>query len=151
MNSMWLWYANAIANLALCLWLLGRGHYLKYRVLFASLIYELFAFSVLLFTYRYFGTNSGMYSALYEAKKMVTIAFSIGVVFEAWRWCNSCVRVPQEIYLVAQFAFFLTKKAQLLTAAHGIHEVLRWANLAIVLWWLWCFRGEFRQEKRKFR
>lgn len=143
---MMLWVTATLGNAILCLLLLFRGHYERYRILFSSLIFELIAAPVLYFSYT---RHPGAYYSLYHIKQFVSISFDLGIIFEAWRWRNKWVRRPIEGYLLAKLVAFLAERAQFIAVSDGIHEVLRYSNIAIVLWFMLIFRNppNYRKEK----
>lgn len=147
---MTIWVCTVAFNLILCLILLFRGHFERYRILFTSLIYELFAAAVLWFAYQYFGISSPAYDLLFRTKKTITIAFEIGIIFEGWTWRNKALRIPQEVYLSVLLVSFVTEKLQFFLVSDVIYNTLRYANLAILGWFIYIFSKEKFHERREF-
>ena len=144
-----LWSITIGLNIALALVLLFRNHVTRYRILFLSLIFEIAASPVLHWIYGHYGTNSAAYYDAFHAKKMLTILFAFGIIWEGFAWGNRCVRIPSEIYLLALLAMFLTEKAQFFTAQFLIYQSMRWVNLGMILFWGWCFSKGERNERRE--
>jgi hypothetical protein len=148
---MWIWIATIAANLFLCLLLLFRGHYKRYKILFLSLVFELLAAPLLYLIYTHFGTHSEEYSAAFHGKNFITILFCFGILWEGVMWQNRCLRIPQEIYLLALIAKFVAERVQYFGVSHLIYEVVRYSGIAILGWYLWCFRKDSPHERRAFR
>src|SRR5882762_5496765 len=134
-----IWTTTVICNGILCLLLLFRGHWDRYRILFASLLFELIAAPILYFTYSQYGTLSHTYSLAYHAKQFLSISFDFGIIFEAWRWRNRKVRIPIELYLLSKLVAFLAERAQFIGISYVIHESLRYFNLIIIVWFVIIF------------
>jgi hypothetical protein len=145
-----IWGINTACNLILCLWLLFRGHATRYQILFVSLVYETFMAVFLFYTYKHYGSASSLYAIAYEFKKCGSMTFNFGIIFESWRWSNKKVRIPIELYLGVQLAGFVFKKAGFEFGGWLIHEILRYAILAIALWFFYIFREapKYLTEKR---
>lgn len=146
-----LWFITLGLNLFLCLLLLYKSHHTRYRALFLSLIFEIFAAPTLFWIYSTYGVDSSLYDFSYHVKKFLTILFAFAIIFEGFTWHNRCVRVPSEIYLFLLLCVFLADRAQFFKVSWMLYEVLRYANVAILLWWTSCFWRDTYNEKRAFR
>ena len=148
---MTIWAITSALNVFLCLLMLFKGHYRRYKVLFLSLIFEIFLAPILYLIYFTYGTNSTIYSDLFHAKNFLTILFCFGIIWEGWTWRNQCIRIPQELYLLTLLAKFMAERTQFITISHGIYELLRYSGIGITIFLIYCFKGEERNERRAFR
>lgn len=148
---MTIWAISLALNLLLCLLILYRGHYTRYKILFLWLIFELFSAPFLRWIYFSYGTDSTAYYDAFHIKNFLTILFNFGIIWEGFVWRNRCVRIPGEVYLFTLLIKFVTEKGQFLTISHTVYEIYRYIGIATMLWFIYCFKGEERNERRAFR
>ncbi len=145
---MFIWTITLAANISLALWLLWLRYHEKYRVLFASFVFQCFMTPLVHFVYIHYGTNSSAYFQAFWLEKAIVAMFCVGVIFEGFAWRNRCIRIPAEAYLLAILILAVTQKSEHGWIVHLVNQTMRYINLTIFGWYFYCLRGTY--ERRDF-
>jgi hypothetical protein len=134
-----IWILTVIGNFSLAMILLWRGWYIRYSWLFMACLYSVMCDAIEWYSRTY---DSPHYPELWRVILFIALGFNFAIIWESF--CNKNMRVciPVEWQLGIELIAFLAEKAQFLWIAYYIQCFLRVSNLAMIVWFIWIFRGE---------